>query len=571
MLWRVCGLLALLFMFSSFTTNNDTIEQQRKYDYFFFEATRLKQQNDFAEAYDLYKHCLSIIPDAPSALYEIAQLYFMLNQVQAGEEAMVKAVEGDPDNYWYNQALASIYQQQGKSEQAEQQFEEMAKRFPNKQEPFFGLLDVYGRTKNYEKIIATLNSLEHRIGKSEQLTMEKFRIYTQMGNIKQAFKEIQGLVDEYPLDMRYQCILGDAYMQNGELKKAYKVYQKVLSVEPKNPQALYSLANYYKENKEPDLYEAQIDTLLLNDGVEVELKLSLLRQLIARNEHEKGDSLRIIHLFDEIIEQDREDDVQIPVLYIQYLLSKNMNEETVPVLDRILRLDPTHSQARLTLLSQAIRKQDMEWIARICKPGVEETPDVMEFHFYLGLAYYQLERLDEALEVFLKALEKAPTTTIQDKNSVSDYYQMIGDIYHTKKKIEEAYSAYEQALTYNANNLGVLNNYAYYLSLEKKDLDRAEEMSYRTIKAEPDNSTYLDTYAWILFEKKNYAEARIYIDQAIQNGGEESDVVVEHAGDICYMSGDVDKAMEYWLKSKEMGNESTVLDKKIEKKKYIAE
>ena len=148
----------------------------------------------------------------------------------------------------------------------------------------------------------------------------------------------------------------------------------------------------------------------------------------------------------------------------------------------------------------------------------------------------------------------------------------MGDCFHQKQQNAEAYQAYEQALKYNPDNIPVLNNYAYYLSLERKELDRAEEMSYRTVKAEPNNATYLDTYAWILFEKGNYAEARIYIDEAMKvEEGNQSDVVVEHCGDIYFMNGEADEALKYWQKALELGNESDVLKKKIKLKKYVQE
>ena len=158
-----------------------------------------------------------------------------------------------------------------------------------------------------------------------------------------------------------------------------------------------------------------------------------------------------------------------------------------------------------------------------------------------------------------------------NKLVVSDFYSIMGDIYHEKKMAAESYDAYDSALVYNPDNIGALNNYAYYLSVERKDLDKAEEMSYKTVKAEPKNSTYLDTYAWILFEKGKYAEAKIYIDDAMKNGGEESDVIVEHCGDIYFMNGEKEEALKFWFKAKEMGCESKTLDKKIERKKYIAE
>jgi tetratricopeptide (TPR) repeat protein len=187
----------------------------------------------------------------------------------------------------------------------------------------------------------------------------------------------------------------------------------------------------------------------------------------------------------------------------------------------------------------------------------------------LGIAYYQAERLDDALAIYQRALQHV--TADSKKEVVSDFYSMMGDIYHSKDKMAEAYAAYDSALVYNPSNIGALNNYAYYLSVERRELDKAEEMSFKTVKAEPKNSTYLDTYAWILFEKGNYAEARIYIDEALKNGGEQSDVIVEHSGDIYYMTGDVENALKFWKKALEMGSKSATIKKKIEQKKYITE
>lgn len=562
-------LFALLLSLSSFQKGGGEEEKQRKYDYFFLEATRLKALNNYAAAFELYKHCLTIKPDEPSALYEVAQFYLFLGQADLGEEALKKAVEGAPDNYWYSQALASVYQQRGKQEESVALLKEMVDRFPGKQDPLFGLIDFYSRGEDYANLISTLDRLEQKTGKSEQITMEKFRIYVQMKDHEKAFAEIEGLVKEYPFDMRYLTLLGDAYMQNGKKEEAYQTYKKVLDTEPSNPQALYSLATYYEQEGETALYEQQIDTLLLNNEVSVEVKMSLMRQLVARNNQPGGDSIRIIQLFENIIAQDKDDDTQIPMLYTQYLLSKEMKEEAVPILEHILNLDPANTAARLTLLGHAIGKNDAEWIVRICKPGTEATPESMEFYFYLGIAYYQLDKADEALAVYNQALQHVTPTT--NKVLVSDFYSMMGDIHHTKNEMQQAYAAYDSALVHNPNNIGALNNYAYYLSLERRDLDRAEEMSHKTVKAEPTNDTYLDTYAWILFEKKNYAEARIYIDQALQHGGGESDVIVEHAGDIYYMTGDTEGALKHWRKAMEMGSKSKKLPKKIKKKKYIRE
>lgn len=544
-----------------------TPEAQRRYDYFFLEAVRLKLQRKYDAAFELLQHCLAINPEAASAQYELAQYYMFLKKIPQGQQALEKAVKNEPDNFWYAQGLANLYQQQNEPDKALVLLEDMAARFTDKLDPLYNLLDLYNRREDYDKVIEVLSTLEKRMGKNEQLSMEKFRIYLQKKDTKNAFREIESLVAEYPMDMRYRVVLGDVYMQNGKQEEAYNIYRKVLAEEPDNAMALYSLASYYDETGQKELYQQQLDTLLLNKKVPSDTKLSVMRQFIVENEREGGDSTRVINLFDRIMEQDP-DDAQLPMLYAQYLLSKGMNEACQPVLRQVLEIDPTNTAARMTLLGEAVRKEDYETIIRLCEAGVEANPDMLEFYFYLAIAYNNANRTDDALATCQKALEHV--TEDSKKEVVSDFYAIIGDAYHTKQQMKEAYAAYDSALVYNPSNIPALNNYAYYLSVERRDLDKAEEMSYKTIKAEPNNATYLDTYAWILFEKGNYAEARIYIDNAMMADGEKSSEVVEHCGDIYYMTGDVEGALKYWKKALDMGSDSPTLKEKIEKKKYIS-
>ncbi len=541
-------------------------EQQRKYDYYYLEAIRQKGLRKYDAAFDLLQHCLAINPQAASALYELAQYYIYLKQDDKAVQALEKAVAYDPDNFWYAQGLANLYQKGGETEKATALLEDMAVRFDDKLDPLYNLLDLYNRSEEYDKVIGILNKLEQRMGKSEQLTMEKFRIYLQKKDTKRAFREIESLVEEYPMDTRYQVVLGDAYLQNGKKKEAYNLYQKVLKQEPDNPMALYSMATYYQETGQEERYRQQLDTLLLNRKVASDTKLLVMRQLIVENERAEGDSTRIIGLFDRIL-QENPDDAQLPLLYVQYLYSKNMEQRALPVLRQVLDIDPTNTAARMTLLGEAVKKEDYREVTRLCEGGVVANPDRPEFYFYLAIAYNQDGRNDDVISTCRKALELARKDT--KKEVVSDFFTIMGDAYYAEKRSQEAYAAYDSALVYHPDNIPALNNYAYYLSLERRDLDRAEEMSYKTIKAEPKNATYLDTYAWILFEKGNYDEARIYIDDALLSDEEKSGGIVEHAGDIYYMTGDVDKAVECWKKARSMGIRTGVLDRKIEERKYI--
>ena len=553
-------------------------EERRKFNHFFLEAVRLKEKGEMDAAFEMYSHCLAIDSQSAATLYELGKFYMYLGQPVKGENFLRKAMLTQPGNYWYKETLAGYYQGKGEDAKAIDVIESMADQFPSRLEPLMALVDLYNRTRDYQKVIHTLDRLERLDGKSEQISMEKFRMYLAMDNDEKAFSEIESLVQEYPYEMRYLTMLGDVYMENGKEEEAFSTYQKVLAQEPEYAPAMLSMASYYEKTGEDSLYRTQLDALLLNQKVETSAKLNIMRQLIMRSERGDRDSTKIVGLFDSMLAQEQEN-ADVAMLAAQYLLSKRMDEQAKPVLWKVLEIDPENKPARLQLLSFAISKEDLDEVIRICSPAVEYMPEALEFYYYWGLAHYQKDQHDEALEVFKKGVRQVGADS--DKNMVSDFYSIMGDLYHTKKMNAEAYAAYDSALVYKPDNIGALNNYAYYLSVEKKNLDKAEEMSYKTVKAEPTNNTYLDTYAWILFEKGKYAEARIYIDQALQNGGDKSSVVVEHCGDIYWMTDEPEKALEYWKQAEKLAaepveNESekrdekelALLKKKIANKKY---
>ena len=558
-----------------------TFEQKRKFDYFFHEAVRQKGLDNLEEAFELYSHCLEIDSTSAATLYELGKFYMYLGQADKGESFLRKAMQTESGNYWYKETLAGYYQRKGETEKGIAVIEEMVEQFPSRLEPLMALVDLYNRSQNYEKVIHTLDRLEKLDGKSEQISMEKFRMYLAMDDIEHAFAEIENLAKEYPYEMRYLTMLGDVYLENGKEEEAYSTFQQVLSAEPGYAPAMLSMATYYNKTGQDSLYRLQLDSLLLNQKVESATKVNIMRQLIMRSERGDKDSTQIVGLFNSMLAQEQEN-ADVAMLAAQYLLSKRMDEEAKPVLQQVVDIDPENKPARLQLLSFAISKEDLDEVIRLCAPAVEYMPEALEFYYYWGIAHYQKKQHDEALEVFKKGVRQVDANS--DKNMVSDFYSIMGDLYHIRKMNVEAYEAYDSALVYKPDNIGALNNYAYYLSVERKDLDKAEEMSYRTVKAEPTNSTYLDTYAWILFEKGKYAEARIYIDQAILNGGDKSSVVVEHGGDIYYQTGEPEKALEYWKQSEKLAEESAddeneardekelkLLKKKIANKKYYAE
>lgn len=542
-------------------TNN----KERQYSYYFLEGVRKKNNGNIDDAFMLFKHCLNLDSAKADAHFQLGSLYMNINKVDEGVDAFRKAVEIDSLNYWYNEAyFFSLYSSPEKNIDAISQLETMTKRFPDKATLQFQLLELYNQTQDYDNMIVCLTQLEEKLGKSEQLSMEKFKAYLMKGEENKAFDEVNDLVKTYPNDLRYQVLLADVYLNNGKNKQAYNQLKKVLNKDPDFPMAIYAIANYYSETNQMDKYKEKLEKIIGNPQADTDLKLNLLRQFIVKTE---ADSVQVIPIFDKAIYLNPSDD-QIPMLYTQYLYSQKMEKEAKPILEHILLLDPTNTPSRLMLLGLAIKDDDYRSVIKLCEAGILASPNTLEFYYYLSIAYNQAEEYDKLLHTVNKALSVIDDST--PKELVSDLYAIKGDAYHALDDKAELYAAYDKALEYHSENYGVLNNYAYYLSVDKVNLDKAEEMSKKTVDSEPQNATFLDTYAWILFELGKYTQAKVYIDTALENGGDASGVVVEHAGDIYYKLGEKEKALELWQKADELGA-GTKIKQKIKRKKYISE
>lgn len=555
-----------------------TYGERRKFDYYFLEAVRMKQQGRYDAAFELYGRCLELCPGSAAVMYELSQFYMFPGQEQKGEEALKMAVRMDGGNFWYRQTLASYYRQKQEWQKAVTVYEDMSRIFPSRLEPLLSLADLYGMTKSHDRLVAVLDRIEELDGKSEQISMEKFRAYLQAGDMDKAFGEIRSLADEYPYDMRYRTVMGDVYLSAGRNDDALRVYGEILKEEPGYAPAMISLASYYQKTGQDSLYAVQVDSILVNGNVDPGVKAEFMRQLILKSEQTDRDSTRIVGLFERMM-CGKQATADVAMLYARYLISKKMEKESVAVLYRVLDIDPENKPARLRLLGHAIGGNDPDEVIRVAEPALAYSPDAPEFYYYLGMARYQKGQTDMALDVFRRGVQQINAES--DRGIASDFYSILGDLYHLRGMKAEAYAAYDSSLVYNPKNVNTLNNYAYYLSEEGTGLDRAEEMSFITVKEEPENATYLDTYAWILFVKGRYTEARIYIEQAMRNGGGGSRVIVEHCGDIYFMLGEREKAVEMWKKAlatdgpadgesgPESGKEIKRLKRKVALKRYV--
>lgn len=555
-----------------FTLCTTVSAQQNKAEQFYLEAMRQLQLDNPTAAFQMFQHSLQLDPNLAASKFHLSDMYQFMRNDSVATDLLRKAVDEVPSNYWYQQSLVDIYARQGKTNEAIEVLERMSKQFPTNGEVLLMLEGLYKQKQDYPNVVKILDRLETKEGKSEALSMEKYRIFVQMDDKDNAFKEIQSLVDEYPNDLRYQVLMADLHLNNSEPDKAIKIYDRVKAQDSTNVYLMASLLNYYTETKQDSLYQTYIEKVSVNPRLDQETRVRFLTTLVMQNLNEDKDSTQLLGIFKKVLAMPQTD-TQLTDLCIRYMISKNMSADEVrPVLNQMLAIDPEAEMARMQLVSYAVEASDTASIKRLCKSAVDYGTNDPVFYYYLGIAYFQTDSAQQAINTFRKGLDHVTAET--DINLITNFYALIGDSYHDLGNMRKAYEAYDSCLLYRPDDALVLNNYAYYLSLEGKRLDQAAEMSLRSLKKEPDNYTYLDTYAWILFQQKKYDEAKTYIDSALNVMGaniEERDAnIIEHAGDIYYKNGYVDRAVDFWQVSADLGNSTALIQKKLKKRKYYA-
>ena len=555
-----------------------TLLAQTKFDYFYLEAEKCRFADDYASAYELYQHCLNINPDAAEAVYNQGLMKLYLRQDSLGLEMLQQACVLDSCNPWYLESLASIYLHTRESQAIIPVLEKLAKIQSNRTDVLSQLARIYREDGHTDKAIETLNRIETQEGKSVQLSMDKFTLYMSKEEEDSAFMELQSLCDEFPHDLTYQVVMANQYQQAGYTDKAREIYDRVRQKDPNNLELHLAMLGYYKSTDDNGRFTQLRDSLLYNQSSTSGLRVALMRDYIdeAIQDTLKRDAM--LQTFDSVLALPQKDP-QLLMLKAAYLTYVKAGEDKVAdIMRQVLEIDPGNQTALSQLLQYYAPKNNMPAIEDICRRGVNYHPEELAYSYYLGLSLYQQDKTAEATEAFLQGLR----TKTEDARPglVSDIYAVLGDLYYQSDKPLEAFAAYDSALVYVDDNISCLNNYAYYLSLRNEQLDKAEEMSYRTIKAEPANITYLDTYAWILFMKKDYTNARIYIDRVVKPELTDEELLeienlqgnlIEHAGDIYVECGMLETALRYWklaVKKKD-GTCTPVINKKIKKKKYI--
>ncbi len=543
--------------------NNDG-DDDTQFRYSFFEASKEKILGNLLKAEQLFLHCVELNGKEPAPHYELANIYFLSNSLSQAVTHAEKAYKLDESNIWYRLFLADLYLKTKKYKESAAIFESLVEDYPNYIDYYFDWAAVYLNAGKLKNALVVYDKIEQIIGVTEELSIQKERIYLNLDKLDEAVKEIEKLIVSNPNKPEYYELLSELYRANNKLDKAMEVMDLLLKVDPENAFVHLFLYDYYRNKGEFEKSNSELKLAFGNSNVDLKTKMGIMVYYLQITETNADKKAEAFELFDLLIEAHPQD-AEGFTLYGDFLEREGKIAEAREKFRQAVAIRPDMHQVWRKIIFIGSTLKDSIALLSDSQSGIDLFPSVPFFYMCHGVANIQLKKFDEAIESLVLGRD-----VIIDQIATSlTINSLLGDAYNEVKNFEESDKAYDAVLRIDSNNIAVLNNYSYYLSLRKDNMERAKEMSMKTNVLDSNNATYLDTYGWILYQMDDFAGAIIWLQKAIDNGGDDHAVIVEHLGDAQFKLGKKELGIQNWIKAKELGKGSDLLEEKILKKDLV--
>ncbi len=548
---------------STTLTNND---KQSQLSSLFIEGCSNRLLGKFKEAEWYLKQCERLEPSSAAVQYELSNLYRLSNRKQEALIAAQKAVQLNPDNIWYQYALIKVYEQNNQYHKSISVLKNLIKKFPNNQDLYRQLVLEYELNNQPEKAIELLEETEKKWGNSFDLMYEKVTLLFFMGKPKAVENELQKYLKQFPNDLKAKEVLASMLYKNKEYEKALALSDDLLKEDSLNATAHLVYYDYYISQNNIEKAFFHLNILFSNPDYDVKDKLSILINLYSSSIKSKDKDLdeKLLRVC-EIFVHTHPMSPESHSIYADYLLKQDKKSEAIAEYYKAALLSKNKYPIWDQLLSIEYEAAWYDSLLRHSEMALEIFPNQSMFYVYKAIALKNKKQYEEAIHYYKIATDYA----LDNNNLLEIIYTELAETYHDTKNYEESDKYFEYALTINPDNSLVLNNYAYYLAVRKQKLEKAEKMSKRSLELSPNNPNYIDTYAWILYQQKRYKEAESTLKSILDK--KQSPTLLEHYGDILYKLNRKEDALEYWKKSKEAGNTSETLIKKIETQTLLEE
>lgn len=535
------------------------------FKYNLFEADKCFLEHNFELSENYYQFCLNYQPENAFILYRLATISFQNKDLSQAVSYIDKCLAYNDTNVWYLYLAGTIYENSNLTDKAVAVFNKLIVNQPKVVDFYVCLADVYIQANRYKEAIKVYDQIEKKFGIDETILIQKKNLYLKLKDKKKAEFELKKLADAFPEEPHFKLILADFYQQINDIKSAISIYQSVLAKYPNNGYSHLGLAGCYQIlNDEKNFYNELVSSFKSSD-IECEVKVGILVDLIHDIKNYSREDFDKVMKLSELLIFYYPEDPDANTIYANFQVNLGNIDIARTALLKVIEIRKDRYAVWQQLI--LIEHQMNDWISlfKHTSEAIEYFPNQPLLYLINGLSGFQLSKFEQAK----KSLELGYSILPKSDPMRAEYLTYLGEINYKLDNKVEAYKYFDKVIELEPENVMVLNNYSYYLSLDKDNLDKALEMSKITITREPDNPTYLDTYAWILFEKQKYLEALRYIEKAVNLDITHSDVIIEHYGDILYFNDDIDNAIEQWKRARTIGNGSGKLDEKIENQKYI--
>ncbi len=527
----------------------------------YIEACREKIAGKPEAAERLFRECLKYDSQNAAVKYELSKLLPLTNRLDEAAKMAKEAIEIDQKNQWYHLAYIEVLHLKKDFAGAAEAYEKLIKNFPERSDLLEAMAYDYAMSKNFSKAFKIYDDLEKRYGKEEIITLNKIKLLKQLRRFSDAEAELMKMIELNPQEPRYYLYLAEHYEDMNDFSQAKGIYDKLLVMDPGNPRVHLVMAEYYKEQGKAEESHSELKTALANPDLEVEVKVKYLQFYLEVSERFPEFLPKAFELCDVVLKVNPTSseahayyarflasDKKLDEAYLQYYLASKYTKTSYHVWDEFLSLESY--------------LQKFDSLEKHSDEAMELFPNQAQPYYFNGVANRQMRNYKKSAQSFYDGLE----FVFEDKSLMLNFYTNLGDVYSFLEEYDKSDKAYDDALKINPDDAYVLNNYAYYLSMRKEKLDRAEKLSKRSNDLVRENASYIDTYGWILFQQAKYAESEEWLVRAVKLAPKRQ-LILEHYGDVLFRLGKPEEALKYWKKSNEAGGSSESLLKKISTKK----
>ncbi len=532
------------------------------FDETFFNGLSAKYAGDYKSATVYFKQCLTINPNSVAVKYELSTIYIHMGYNENAIEMAEAVIASEPDNIWYLENVASVYQNTKEYKKSAEVYEKLLTKKPNEVSYYYELGSAYLYINNAAGAINTYENLQALTGFENSLAEQLYKLYEHQGMDAKAEEALIELINHNPTEIRYVSMLAAFYKKSGETQKAVNLYERLKKEHPNDPYVKLALYEYYHELGQEEEAFNNLEAAFRSTEVNIDSKVGILLALMDVSVKDAAVKEEVYELMD-ILTEAHPNNAKTWAIYGDFLYGENKKAESRSMFLKSIEIDNSKYQVWNQVLFIDSELNEVDSIIAHSKSCIELFPNQVLPHYFNGIGHVQKQEFKEGIKSLENAKEFAygmPDLEVQIMANLGDAYYQVGEY-------QKSWFAYDHSLRMNPSNDYVLNNYAFFLGEQGEDLDKALEMSKRTVDEFPLRSIYLDTYGWILFKMENYSEAVKYLSKAVQYDTFKSSEILEHLGDAQYKSGDIQSAVKSWQAAKESGEGSDQLDDKIKNKK----